>query len=629
MDDSPLHRSAVALADVQRRLDEAGFFGDSSLDIDEDGWSAPTDVLRAMLAECRALLDEEVARTGGHVNGYGDAMLGYSLMESTGWTFSACDTWGPEARAVREEFIGLVVDYWDFICTHDAPGPMDLNKRSAGALDTIIGSDPTMLALARERSIGRHESIVDHLDRVEEYLHGRAAAALDIVPRAVLLGWRSVIARWLEEVDRDAEILPEVSDVVAAWSDTLRAALDDDPFENDPDDDLPAGELVLDQLDQLAEVARTVAATVGAVRVERLAVALARLAGALEAAARRERSTIFAAARITELVVELVMTNVHARRAVVHAGSGAGPAVSTEVLAAIEGGADMPAVEVAAEPSIGLFNGIDAEALSVAENTRDEVRAALARLLPHVTDTFLVELTIGEDLLVSYVQGLVEDDGLLHLEVAHHTLVDVAPRVDGTAELAALGWNPPTEDLPNPWRVVDRTAVAPSEIADLLVRAMDVAHDPFHDLPDDARLGISPAGLGGHALADETPIHELDLVGDGTYSLVTVPDNAASMHVPTELLALWAASLERFSGRDPDLTVAEETHEGCAALRATAHAARALLRACGSTLTPTFVATVARIDALHRRRTDALHRERPDRAVTEQWGPGGIDDVDP
>lgn len=192
---------------------------------------------------------------------------------------------------------------------------------------------------------------------------------------------------------------------------------------------------------------------------------------------------------------------------------------------------------------LGLFEGADAGKLALSEQMRLHVADAIRRIIPLITDQFVVNLSIDEK-LISYVQGLREEDGSLFLEVGSPALLSIPGAPDRIADLLSLGWNAPESDLPNPWRSVEVDEMKPTEVADMLVRAMEVGHDAFADLPIDAVLTISPAVAGETALDDGAAIISVDL-GDGSPEIVILAEDPRTHPIPAPILELWAESLAR------------------------------------------------------------------------------------
>lgn len=192
--------------------------------------------------------------------------------------------------------------------------------------------------------------------------------------------------------------------------------------------------------------------------------------------------------------------------------------------------------------SLGLFDDADAEALSESERSRRSVNELLKRIIPLIEDRFVVDVIV-DDKSVSYVQGLREEDGALHLEVGSPALLRVPGAPDRIADLLELGWNAPEPDLPNPWRLVALDELLPSAVAEMLVRAMEVGHDAFTDLPIDAVVSTSPATLGEAVLNDDAPVVSVKLSDDGP-TITVHEQNPSSDPIPGTILERWADAIE-------------------------------------------------------------------------------------
>lgn len=132
------------------------------------------------------------------------------------------------------------------------------------------------------------------------------------------------------------------------------------------------------------------------------------------------------------------------------------------------------------------------------------VASAVITLSP---DRFLLEAHTAEHADGIYVQGMVEDDGSLHLEAPSNEFLASPLTAIQVSALLELGWQPPQRELPNFWRLLRPTEIAPGRVADLLMRTLEI-----YGVDPHAEFTLSPASLAAAVLPD-----------DGTIEIVPPP----------------------------------------------------------------------------------------------------------
>lgn len=152
-----------------------------------------------------------------------------------------------------------------------------------------------------------------------------------------------------------------------------------------------------------------------------------------------------------------------------------------------------------------------------ADGSMAVMEAALVRVLAGAvtlaSDKFVVDAHTRERPEGVYIQGLLEEDGALFLEVASNAFLEVPLTPAAIERLLRLGWQAPEEELPNYWRLVPAAEIVPGALAAQLVRTLvDVyevgPRDEFTifpaDLAEDALLdaGVEQVGQGGNLGAD-------------------------------------------------------------------------------------------------------------------------------
>ena len=564
-----------ALTRFLRTLEREDFFWDTHDRKDSvTGWPAAALVVTVALREMIEHLEAEIGERE-RFNCYGDAMLGYSVAELVSGTFARCDEWGEEGRDAREKALELLLRYWRIVCTVDSPDPaMDLNKRISSAVGSVIGADLSLIDSALRSAEGAHETIVATLRRIEDAVRRRHGlperSSAPLIPDEALRRWRRAVDAWLAAEPEGGSTAAEAADVIAAWADTLRVAADERGWDG------PSIVPVVEDIGQLtvivvpAVLRRAAEAPVG-----RLAVALARLVIATPDDTE--------AGRALEMHVRagLVMVSgrsLRARRAVERWADEHGVTLPREIvhlLTPVGGPPDEVPDEVSDVPNLGLFDGADVAALAAEEELRERMRRTIERIVEARVDRFLVELLVDEE-PITYVQGLWEDEVTLHVELANGSFVDAVTPPDLLPDLRRLGWNDPTDELPNHWQLLDMREMTDDAFAGLLVRSMDLAHDPFSDLHEDAVLGVSPAAAALVGLGEEVPIHAVDLDGSG-YTRVVAPDIRPSGLLPASVVAkLLRRLIDADRGARRGGTPSEHLSEAANALRAVATAGMAL-----------------------------------------------------
>jgi len=108
----------------------------------------------------------------------------------------------------------------------------------------------------------------------------------------------------------------------------------------------------------------------------------------------------------------------------------------------------------------------------------EELRGVVERCLAHGDCFFIVE----SEVVHRYVQGLVDDDGLVLESVSNTSLGNECATEHGLSaedqrHLARLGWAPPDERNPNWFRHLDADAHHPAALAaEILVRTLLEVH---------------------------------------------------------------------------------------------------------------------------------------------------------
>jgi hypothetical protein len=578
-----LHDRLHALTMFLVALQDDGFFsGERGRHNGPTGWRAPTRVATVALRRMLEHLEAEIGESD-HFDCYSDGMLGYTVAETVAETFARCDEWGEEGRDAREEALELLLRYWRVVCTVDSPSPaMDLNKRIASAIGSVIGADLDLAERALRLAEGAHATILMELhaveDAVRQHLGLPQRASAPLIPDEVLRRWRRAVDAWLAAGPDGGATAAEAADVIAAWADTLRVAADERGWDG------PSIVPVVEDIGQLTVVvAPAVLRRAAEAPVGRLAVALTRLVIATP------DDTEAGQALAMHVRAGLVMVSgrsLRARRAVERWAEEHGVVLPREIvhlLTPVGGPPDEVPDEVSDVPNLGLFDGADVTALAAEEELRERMRRTIERIVDARVDRFLVELLVDEE-PITYVQGLWEDEGTLHVELANGSFVDAVTPPDLLPDLRRLGWNDPTDELPNHWQLLDMRELTADAVAGLLVRSMDLAHDPFSDLHEEAVLGVSPAAAALVGLGDEVPIHAVDLDGVGEYTRVVAPDIRPSGLLPASVVAKLLRRLTearrdvRFGGRP-----SEHLGEAARALRATAAAGIALREGEGAT----------------------------------------------
>lgn len=358
-----------------------------------------------------------------------------------------------------------------------------------------------------------------------------------LVPLQVLELWTDALRRWIAADPREAVASTHLPDVAASLVDAIRLAILERPTDHHEAEAIAVLLRHLLQVDIPALLDRTQGRAHG-----RLLLALARAVMEVPSEPPYAMGKSSARSAVQTIVRREPDARGDVRLWMWRTGQGRRPRWRlVRDLFDIEPSRVAGRSDVPATLPLGLFDAADASALEESERIRQDVRGVLRRVVPQVTDKFLVEVLIDQS-PVSYVQGLVEDDGALFLEVGNPSLLDIPGAPDRLADLLELGWRAPEEDLPNPWRVVETDELDPDSISRLLVRAMEVAHDAFTDLPIDAELSISPAPLGVTALGEDAAVVSADF-GDGGPEQRTLELDAANDPIPTAVLELWADAI--------------------------------------------------------------------------------------
>lgn len=125
----------------------------------------------------------------------------------------------------------------------------------------------------------------------------------------------------------------------------------------------------------------------------------------------------------------------------------------------------------------------------------------LAAVVTLTTDAFQLEAHTSRRPEGVYVQGLLEEDGSLFLEVPSNQFLPI-PLTDAEIDhLLGLGWHAPEDDFPNFWRELPADGITPGLVAALLVRTLTEVYgvadgDEFTLRPADLALdALPPIGI--------------------------------------------------------------------------------------------------------------------------------------
>jgi hypothetical protein len=120
----------------------------------------------------------------------------------------------------------------------------------------------------------------------------------------------------------------------------------------------------------------------------------------------------------------------------------------------------------------------------------------LAAVVTLTTDAFQLEAHTSRRPEGVYVQGLLEEDGSLFLEVPSNQFLPI-PLTDAEIEhLLGLGWQAPEDGFPNFWRELPSDSITPGLVAGLLVRTLT----EVYGVADGDEFTLRPADLALDAL---------------------------------------------------------------------------------------------------------------------------------
>jgi hypothetical protein len=172
------------------------------------------------------------------------------------------------------------------------------------------------------------------------------------------------------------------------------------------------------------------------------------------------------------------------------------------------------------------------DADEIAIELRAVLSATLRAALPLVSDNFTIQL-LSSQMELPYVQGCVEDENLLEVEISAPTFTDLAVVANGHQRLMAKGWSAPEDDaMPNYWQVVNTALMTWDEITDLVVGGLDDLYDLFQNLPqNDLGLGVElmPLELAARAWPDGLDVDQVRFPGEEATVPVTIPDDASGL----------------------------------------------------------------------------------------------------
>lgn len=188
---------------------------------------------------------------------------------------------------------------------------------------------------------------------------------------------------------------------------------------------------------------------------------------------------------------------------------------------------------------------VDASAVADLLAIKDRVHAIVEAIVPELTDSFVVEVqTPGMEL--PYVQGMLQGDNRLQLELCHETFLGRQLTESQREACCNLGWLQPQEHLPNYWQLVRVDELGASEIASLCVNSLDYIYNVFSALPADATISIRPLELALRVVPDAESIAQYQLPGETEWQSAGLPrPDERYMHlVPSSALIAWLDELE-------------------------------------------------------------------------------------
>lgn len=168
---------------------------------------------------------------------------------------------------------------------------------------------------------------------------------------------------------------------------------------------------------------------------------------------------------------------------------------------------------------LGLFDGVEDVDLQQLLVSKEFIRALLIKALEVADDTFMISID-ADDEPIAYVQGIVEDERMLHVELSHEDMIEVHLPPDDRAVIVRQGWNPPDEDFPNYWLLLNREEWANERIADLLVDALDYAFHAFSNPDPDLTFEVRPMELAMKIVPDDVETKAMRAPGERDWILV-------------------------------------------------------------------------------------------------------------
>lgn len=123
---------------------------------------------------------------------------------------------------------------------------------------------------------------------------------------------------------------------------------------------------------------------------------------------------------------------------------------------------------------------------------------ALATVVTLVTDYFQLDAHTPEHPEGIYVQGRLEEDGSLLLEVPSNEFFRPPLSLAQERHLSELGWESPEPDLPNFWRHISPDRIVPGEVAGFILRTLV----EVYGVTDESEFTLTPADLAAVALPD-------------------------------------------------------------------------------------------------------------------------------
>lgn len=158
---------------------------------------------------------------------------------------------------------------------------------------------------------------------------------------------------------------------------------------------------------------------------------------------------------------------------------------------------------------------------------------ALAAVVTLVSDYFQLDAHTPEHPEGIYVQGRLEDDGSLLVEVPSNEFFRPPLSPARVRLLGELGWESPEPDQPNFWRLFTPDEIVPGEVAAFMMRTLV----EVYGVQDDAEFTLSPPDLAAVALPDYPRVEIVGtrLLGEQMPWKIETPSTPQPQANPVEL----------------------------------------------------------------------------------------------